>query len=107
MNREELAWAGGFFSGEGSFTKNGNGKLYPRIHIGQSFSPESLIRVQKALGLGQINGPYLSPKGERNVYQLSINGFEQVQAAAAMMWPWLSTDKQEKAREVLLRTRGV
>lgn len=104
----ELAWAGGFFSGEGSTTGfMQHGRFYPRIQIGQSFGTEELDRIQGALGMGLIHGPTKSPKGEMTVYQLSINGFEKTQAAVAMLWPWLSTAKREQARKVLLRARGV
>ena len=106
MNREELAWAGGFFCGEGSTTYSLQYGFYPRISVAQSFGTEELERFKAAVGVGNVTGPSKSPKGEMNVYQYHANGYEKTQAVVAMLWRWLSTTKREQATKVLLRARG-
>jgi hypothetical protein len=92
MNHEELAWAGGLFSGEGY---TGQFKNYPRMTIGQKFSREVLDRFKNAVNLGRINGPY------KEVWHYQATNFTDVQAIVAMLWPWLSTDKKNQAMAVL------
>jgi hypothetical protein len=109
LDQEELAWAGGFFSGEGSTyfrrNKRRNGKSYggPAIEITQCGSAETLIRFNAAVGnLLTLYGPYYNRANTNRPYwQLSIGAFEKVQAVLAMIWPWLSTIKQEQAANAL------
>lgn len=108
MNRKALAWAGGFFSGEGStviqFRRTENKSPRPAISI-QHNTKEELNRFKDALGLGKIYGPYTRPeKTRKNYYQFHITGFEKVQATIAMLWLFLSKAKQNQAIKVL---RGV
>lgn len=108
INREELAWAGGFFSGEGYTglkTRNStHWKRYPNIAISQAGDGEELHRFNNAIGnIGKIYGPY-GPYGENTrcpLRQFRIGGFEKVQAIITMLWPFLSTAKQEQASKVL------
>lgn len=108
FDREELAWAAGFYDGEGSTTmQNANAKrprdyLTPSLSISQHGSPECLLRLQAALhGLGTIHGPYTYPErytGER--WTWSARRHEDALAALACLWPWLSSPKREQAARV-------
>lgn len=118
-NREELAWAGGFFSGEGytGFNKSSytykkknkpskprnRVKIYPTMNIAQVGSAETLDRFNNAIGnIGKVYGPYGPYKANKQAYyQFQLSGFENTQAAVAMLWPFLSTVKQEQATNVL------
>lgn len=109
-DREELAWAGGFFSGEGCTIlqrynqKGHNKKPYPSVYASQ-VTVEELLRFQKALGgLGKIIGPIkvCNPLSKQPQYKINIYGFEKTQAAIALMWPFLSTKKKEQATKVLI-----
>lgn len=109
MNREELAWAAGFFDGEGCThvhnirRKTGKHYKYAAISVGQTDeSRESLLRLQALFG-----GTIYRHKDVN--HQLRIHGYEKVQAAVAMMWPWLGTIKREQAARVLeeVRTHGL
>lgn len=60
MNREELAWAAGFFDGEGCFSYSKSGQ-YVCVSIGQTVR-EPLERFKLAVGLGVIYGPYSSDR---------------------------------------------
>ena len=63
MHKIELAWAAGFWDGEGCLTTvdNGKGNRYPQINISQAH-PEVLVRFHKAMGVGAIHGPYETKK---------------------------------------------
>jgi hypothetical protein len=111
-NREELAWAAGFFDGEGSihlgpaYPGKTNRKC-PRIGIGQSgeHAPALLKRFQDAVGgLGSIGGPY-EKYGDKAFnrlprYQFAAGGFPSVQAITAMLWPFLGPAKRDKIKQV-------
>ena len=96
LNRELLAWAAGFFDGEGCTYLHTQNKQ-PRILIGQ-LDTEVLAHFDQAtLRLGKLYGPY-QPKG---VYHYNTYGFEKCQAIIAMLWPWLGSIKRIQARKVL------
>lgn len=111
-HREELAWAAGLFDGEGFVgclnTGKGNKYRHLRLTVGQS-DTEVLVRFYDAIGFGNLNGP-ITPKrgqlGKKDMWALNIHGFEQVQAAVAMLWPWLSTPKRQQAKRALLEARA-
>ena len=62
LDKIELAWAAGFFDGEGTTTlhRHKQNKLgYMRVSVMQFYDPECLYRFQKAVGgLGHVIGPY-------------------------------------------------
>lgn len=108
--REELAWAAGFFDGEGCFrlhTKSGtDGRFYAQVTINQ-IHPEVLERFQKAvLGIGVVHGPYVpsgttksgQPRKEMWVYRCT--NFEHAQAVYVMLYPFLGIVKREQGRQV-------
>src|SRR5436309_3043440 len=106
-NREDLAWAAGFFDGEGCFCYSQSGK-YGCVSIGQS-ELEPLARFRQAVGLGKIYGPYVFPKTRNRLskkpqYVFRVHGHEGVQAIAAMLWFQLSSIKTTQAIYVLSRT---
>ena len=99
MNREELAWAAGFFDGEGCTYWNKSGG-----HIGlnvcqacTSGQPaETLQRFRAAVGgLGKLN------RKSPTAYALVVQNFEHVQAIIAMLWFWLSDRKREQYKKTL------
>ena len=100
INREELAWAAGFFDGEGWTGLRGRalGMVLPQT------DPRPLQRFQVAvLGLGTIDGPWQprNPKWKPK-WTWRIQRFETVQAVAAMLWAFLSEPKREQARRALM-----
>ena len=100
----ELAWAAGFFDGEGCTTGR---RSYPRISITQAGPlaqpPEVLDRFRRAVGgIGHISGPELDDSGRhkpRWVYFL--HGGVQVSAVIALLWPFLGAVKRAQADRVL------
>jgi hypothetical protein len=102
-NREELAWAAGFFDGEGCFSFSPAGR-YVCVSIGQT-EREPLDRFQRAVQLGNVLGPYDMRKNDRWVrkpqYFYRANGYERVQAIAALLWFKLGLVKREQAIHAL------
>ena len=99
----ELAWAAGFFDGEGTFClktmrSNGSEYKYPVVQIAQN---EALLldRFQRAVKVGAVHWD-----GSRDVAVYRANKFEQVQFVACVLWPWLGRFKKEQAVRTL---RGV
>ena len=106
----ELAWAAGFFDGEGHAASQNRTR---NIKIGgrQSFTniildirqvnPYVLHRFQDAVGgIGHIYGPFPrkdNPNG-RPVYFYSVTKSEHCQAVIAMLWKWLSPVKRAQVK---------
>ena len=103
MNREELAWAAGFFSGEGStFCSSTKGRW---VQLNMSVTQagldgrEVLVRFRKALnGVGSVT---TKPVGRSNpqpnwkpVYTWQARSIREVIAATGFMWLFLSRPKQ-------------
>ena len=113
LDKEKLAWAAGFFDGEGCTTfkanqKKPNGRMYgiPVLQVTQCSNlekyPEVLEKFNEAVGrLGHQYGPYNKKSAAQLYYQLDITGFEEVQAVVAMLWPWLSSVKRQQAEKAL------
>ena len=105
---EELAWAGGFFDGEGSTYldkhRTHSGYFDPVLHVTQSaesgVAPE-LSRLQAALGIGRISGVQ-RPKPPRKPYRrLRVYTPEKVQLALHLLWPFIGAVKRTQARRVM------
>lgn len=100
--RVALAWAAGFFDGDGCFSLT-RASRYPCVSITQQH-PEVLLRFAEAVGLGKLYGPYrhrTKTLSTKPFCVLRVHGFAEVQAVAAMLWPWLGDMKRRQAWEVL------
>lgn len=92
---EALAWAAGFFDGEGSTCFMGN---YVILSISQNHR-EPLYRFREAIGYeAPIYGPYVYQDGRNNIYELRVLGIDRVNAALDILWPWLGIVKREQAQ---------
>ena len=108
LNHQELAWAAGFFDGEGS-TSYSNKKTLPCIAIGQA-DPFVLERFRAAVGgVGCVFGPYKRRKNPtwKDQWNYHAGKFEEVQAIIAVLWKWLSPLKREQASKVLLAYKAI
>ena len=104
IDREELAWAAGFYDGEGSSFARAHGKGGAKtagITIGQA-DPEVLERFCRAVQMGKVCGPY-GPygSGTKSMYYIRIHSHWQVQHVAAALWPWLGTEKKNQFVQAL------
>jgi hypothetical protein len=104
INREELAWAAGFFDGEGN---TGSAWSSP-IHVQVSNTDLRLLqRFWAALGVGRISGPYTLKNRPQNRphWHWAATSFEDAQAAIALLWVWLSESKRKQAAKALRQYR--
>lgn len=112
-NTHELAWAAGFFDGEGSLVlrhqvvhrKSGTYEyMRPLVSIGQ-VDPEVLHRFRKAVGVGFVDGPYQTK--HRDVWKYRAQKFEEVQMVMILLWPWASSIKREQMRNSFINRTKV
>ena len=109
MNTHLLAWAAGVFDGEGyacsarysSKTKGMTATLM--LGVGQAHK-EMLDRLLAIFRFGSVTGP--SRSGNTPMWAFKIHGFEKVQAATAMLWPWLGVVKRAQLTRVLLDAKA-
>ncbi len=99
VDREQLAWAAGFFDGEGH--TNTKTRKNPSLSIAQ-VDVRLLQRFQRAvLDLGHINGPYKYTPRQQPHYQWNTHKREHVQAVIVMLWEWLGQYKRDQAMKAL------
>ncbi len=108
MTKEtELAWAAGFFDGEGCTSlaykktrKNQNPRL--QIHIAQN-TIEQLERFTAAVNGGVIYGPYKEKRNPNrsSFYQYTATGYNAVESILSKIWPYLCSDKKKQAAEMI------
>jgi hypothetical protein len=97
INKLELAWAAGFFDGEGNVNL-AKDKEARRLRL-RAFQTdrEPLERLQKAvLGLGKIYGPYeqgLGSFGIKKIYHWDVSNFKDVQMVSCLLLPFLCSIK--------------
>jgi len=94
MDRHELAWAAGFFDGEGWAAKTKPRGLQARINQADPNGiPEALIRFQAAFGgLGRIGGPTREPK-RKDMYRWIVSSRKDVELLLQLLKPWLGPVK--------------
>ena len=102
----ELAWAAGFFDGEGSvgtYFCDRRHKMYggkPQKNIIMSVSQKDirpLLRFQEAIGFGEIRERKLVNKAS----EWRVQRFELVQQTCCLLWNWLSEPKREQIEQAL------
>ncbi|HEV8228606.1 MAG TPA: hypothetical protein VGQ86_01515 [Candidatus Limnocylindria bacterium] len=99
----DLAWAAGFFDGEGSTLVHSDVSRpgYLRLEVavpqsGPSGLPEVLTRFQAALGgLGYFTGP------DDKMYFWKSRGRAEAIAAIALLWPELGPVKRDQANDAI------
>lgn len=96
----ELAWAAGFFDGEGCTTAHqgyGKQRLQPRMRVSQASTtgmPFVLKRFLKAVKIGKLYGPY---KGTiKPQYTWAVTTPNDVKIAVKVLRPFLSPVKRRQ-----------
>ena len=100
----ELAWAAGFFDGEGStyfqLRKQQKGRQrqygYLTLSLNQT-DPETLERFRDAVGIGSVYGPYNQKKDKWSPFWRYTIHNKDVDAVLTLLWPFLGTVKREQA----------
>lgn len=106
---EELAWAGGFFDGEGSsyLTKHRTHEGYVNAAVevrqsGWTGVPEVLYRLHLAFGgVGHINGPHDYEWADAPVSRWKCEASDDVQLVIHRLMPFIGTVKRQQAMRVL------
>jgi hypothetical protein len=98
INREELAWAAGFFDGEGhtrSRPISNRGRQSPILSVEQ-VDIRALQRFHKAvLGVGRMYGPYGPYQGNKQpYYRWQTTNLPESIAACGLLWNWLGPVKR-------------
>jgi hypothetical protein len=94
MDRHELAWAAGFFDGEGWAAKNKTRGVQARINQSDDDGvPQVLIRFQRVVGCGRLHGPVREER-RRDLYYWDVSSRRDVEAVANAIWPWLGEVKR-------------
>jgi hypothetical protein len=101
LDREESAWAAGFFEGEGSCSNRTNTagrRITPVLSITQVVR-EPLDRFQRVLGgRGRVNGPYRNSGVRKPYFQFTSSNFEATQHAICLMCRNLSSRRRYQIR---------
>lgn len=107
--REELAWAAGFFDGEGHVSAPlRRGWFHHRLHIAiAQTDPQPLARFAATVGgIGQTQevGRRLRKNGLgfcKRMWRYHVDSFEGAQAVMAMLWPFLCEPKRQQTHDAL------
>lgn len=103
MDEHELAWAAGFFDGDGwtALVRGGRGRRRrPVAQINQGSLtgvPEVLLRFRDAVGVGRVAGPKIE-EGRQPLYRWVASSRGDVARAGRLIGPWLSGEKRDQFR---------
>ena len=111
---EELAWAGGFFDGEGSTYlekhRTHPGYFYPVTYVPQSAEvgiAAELLRLRSAMGgIGNISGIRQDGPDWRPYRRWRVVTPEKVQAVLHLLWAFIGDVKRTQAQHVMRTIHG-
>ena len=107
----ELAWAAGFFDGEGSVMyaerRPARGTLYRQLQtsISQSSSPELLLRFRDAVQAGAVTGPYHANRPSKPIWRWAASCTDTL-AIAKKLHLLLGSEKKARFDEAIKRWEG-
>src|SRR5437660_5128902 len=100
MERHELAWAAGFFDGEGWANRTGRG-VQARINQADPMGiPQVLVKFQRIVGVGRIAGPEVKER-KVDLYQWVVSSRADVARVAELIGPWLGPVKRANLEHAL------
>ena len=112
----ELAWAAGFFGGDGTVAASRSNRDSPALHLrariaqaGASGEPEVLSRfLRAARGVGGIRGPFMpkNPWSRQVQYAWQAGGSLAVESVLESLWPWLHDVKRAQALRAIVAARA-
>jgi len=114
----ELAWAAGFYGGDGTTSAGLNiagGPGYRTLKAGipqaafEGGVPPVLTRFHAAVGgAGAVRGPYVlkNPWSRLPQFVWSISGIRGVELILELIWPWLDEAKRDQARVAIRAARA-
>lgn len=95
---EELAWAAGFFDGDGNVYYSASERRTPRliIQIDQVIR-EPLDRFVAAVGEGKVLGPYKQKNRQANdYYKWSLEGYSKPLSVFLQIAPYMCSSKRDQ-----------
>lgn len=101
MERTELAWAAGFWDGEGwaNLVRYGRGDaLRPMARVNQADAasiPQVLVRFHRVIGFGRISGPHIE-EGREPIYRWVASSADNVRRLFELIGPWLGVVKRRQ-----------
>src|SRR5712692_3138381 len=100
MDRHELAWAAGFFDGEGWANRVDRG-VQARINQADPDGvPEVLLKFQRIVGVGRIGGPAVETS-KVDIYHWIASSRPDVTRVAELIGPWLGPVKRVEFERAL------
>jgi hypothetical protein len=106
VDREALAWAAGFYDGEGyagTIVRGDGSRAAPRFSISiTQYELSTLTRFHAAVGgLGLLYTQVTPAPSGRYRSSWSAQSFEAAQAVVCLLWGWLSLPKQTQIVDAL------
>lgn len=100
----ELAWAAGFFDGEGCIHYNEKETKGIDISLMQATKipgviPQTLLRFRDAIGYGNISLRIIAKERKSEVWGLWLTSYHKVSEVMLKLWPFLSDVKKHQASE--------
>lgn len=96
----ELAWAAGFYEGEGTITgSRSHNKFYLRMRVTQVHK-DVIDRFHAAVKIGRVFGPYTNRKdslGKKPIYGWEVTKISDVECVLKLLWGNLSSRRKEQA----------
>jgi hypothetical protein len=96
MSESEVAWAAGFYEGEGSLSFRAGKTMHMSLPQKNRWPLDRFIAI---MGVGKVRGPYGVAKG-RSIYSIDVVKREEIRVLFAKLEPWLSPRRQEQIRVV-------
>ena len=109
MDRHELAWAAGFFDGEGwanAVAQTGRRTRQPHAQINQAGPdgmPAVLVKFRRCVGVGRLRGPSIK-EGKQDLYWWEATSRPDVERVADLIGPWLCPAKRAEFERALGRS---
>jgi hypothetical protein len=100
LDSHELAWAAGFFDGEGWANRSGRGVQSRINQAGLNGVPEVLLKFQRIVGVGRLKGPLLKD-GKEPLYYWEATSRPDVSRVAELIGPWLGPIKRGEVEAAL------
>src|SRR5436190_2147479 len=95
-----LAWAAGFFDGEGWAAAKERGVQARINQAGLDGVPEVLVKFQRIVGVGRLKGPILE-EGKQPLYYWEATSRPDVMKVAELIGPWLCPVKRAEFERTL------
>src|SRR5712691_9004757 len=100
MDTHVLAWAAGFFDGEGWVNKAERGVQARINQADPNGVPEVLLKFRRIVGVGRIGGPEVE-EGKQDLYRWEISSRAAVLRVAELIGPWLCQVKRAQFEHAL------